>query len=62
MNPFILWSSPGEGQGSTIYAKKTGSCCWEGDINLVLIFVHKWRWPHKPRPRKLPVEESGPLV
>lgn len=53
---------PWRGAGEQDLCKKTGSCCWEGDINLVFIFVHKWRWPHKPRPHKLPVEESGPLV
>lgn len=53
---------PWRGAGEHDLCKKTGSCCWEGGINLVLILIHKWRWPHKPRPRKLPIEESGSLV
>lgn len=54
----LPWREAGEHD----LCKKTGSCCWEGGINLVLILFHKWRWPHKPRPHKLPIEESGSLV
>lgn len=30
MNPFILWSSPGEGPGSMIYAKKQAAAVGRG--------------------------------